>query len=130
MGRDVLKRFVADLAAQIGPDRHLVGHLLQAVRLKWELECTHSIEDDAQRPDVGLERVRRGLVDLRRHVVRRAHLRHSRMQGVFHLLDAAEVTELDRPILAEEGVLSFDVAVQQMVLVHQFDDQADLGEPS
>eukprot|EP00760_Papus_ankaliazontas_P005125 PhM_4_TR12404/c0_g1_i1/m.98955 len=124
-GGGVVRRDRRDLLRQ-----HLLHQLLHAVRSVRPPQRQQLVQDDAQRPHVGLLAVLLVLPQLRRQVERRAQERvaDGLGHGLVVLVREAEVAERDHTGGADKHVRGLEVAVEHTVLVHVVEGHAQLQE--
>lgn len=104
---------------------------LRVGRLEWQLESDHLVQNDAERPHVGLARVGLRHPNLGRHEVRRAQAarRHVAADVEFAaLLRQTKVADFDEPQAGQQDVRRFQVAVDDVVPMQIFHGQEKLDE--
>lgn len=104
LGQQVVDLLALDLPQQ----------LLLVLGLPGSLAGQHLVEDDAQRPDIRLQRVLVPPKGLGRHVERRAHVVLVGLEGIADLDGEAKVGDLEFSV-AHEDIGGFEVAVDDAV---------------
>lgn len=105
------------------------GEEVHVHSFKRRLERAHLVEHDADGPYVTFERVWTAFNDLWRQVIRRSDHRPRHIYRVPQYSGYPEVTYLDDTLLGQKDVLTFDVSMQDLSIVHMLHAEAYLGEP-
>ena len=92
-------------------------------------ESNHFVQDASKRPNIRLLVVRFLLADLWRQVIRSSDSCLSAIIGVLQNTSNTKVTNLDRPILVHEDVLSLQISVQNFPVVNMLNSESHLNKP-
>lgn len=107
----------------------LVKHALDRVGVERLSEQRQLVQDAADGPDVGLLAVRVASTDLGRHEVRRADVGLGQLGHGLEFFRDAEVADLEDAFFGQKHVLSLQVAVQDVLRVHQHHAEDHLRDP-
>ena len=113
-----LKRLLGDLGE----------HILHRLASEGLLERDEFVEDDTDGPDVCLAIVGLPTADFGRHEIGRSATSHGLSVRVVQLTRDTKVAKLANTILSDENVLSLDVSVEDIFVVHHHDSHDDVGE--
>jgi hypothetical protein len=92
-------------------------------------KSNHFVQDASKRPNIRLLVVRLLLADLWRQVIRSSYSCLSAIIGVLQNTSNTKVTNLDRPILVHEDVLSLQISVQNFPVVNMLNSESHLNKP-
>ena len=102
---------------------------MKVLTIEGRAKRTHLVQKHANTPNVRFIVICVALHDLRAEIVRGAHNSRSHLGGRLEDASDAKVAKLDHPILHEEDVLGFDIAMKNLTIVTVLECQADLREP-
>jgi len=106
----------------------LLGQLMEGLGVEGRLESGHLVEEDTERPDVGLKVVSFTLDDLRGQVVGGSYDGLGCRAGVREHTGDSEISELHNTAFSQENVLGLKITMENLLVVSVLDSKADLGE--
>jgi hypothetical protein len=114
---------------RVSASQDLQDESLHGIGVKSMFESDHLVEDAPQTPNIRFLVVRLLLTDLGREVVRCAN---SCLRTVISVLEDPgnpEISNFDGSLLSHENVLSFQVSVEDLLVVNMLNGEGHLNEP-